>query len=72
MVGAYLIVKTARRGSDWEYRVLNGGGQTLACRRFFKDEAAARLAGQACANAIKPGSVKMTASGARSASARAV
>jgi hypothetical protein len=54
MSNARLKVKTFGHGSAWGYRVVNGVGQTLVCRRGFPKETFARIAGRAAADALAP------------------
>jgi len=54
MNNASLRVKTTRSASGWDYAVVNGVGQTLATRRGYPTDNAARAAGLAAADALAP------------------
>jgi hypothetical protein len=54
MIHGTLRVKTFGRTGDWGYRVVSPGGATLASRRAFTTEGAARNAGWAAADALAP------------------
>lgn len=49
-----LRVKTFRTGSGWSYGVVNASGKTLATRRGYPTDGAARAAGHAAADALAP------------------
>ncbi len=54
MIHGTLRVKTFGRVGDWGYRVVGPGGATIASRRAFTTEGAARNAGWAAADALAP------------------
>jgi hypothetical protein len=54
MTNGSLRVKTTRSASGWGYAVVNGVGQTLAARRGYPTDNAARAAGRAAADALAP------------------
>lgn len=54
MSNGILSVKTFGGGSDWGYRVVNGGDQTMVTRRGYATETLARSAGRAAASVFAP------------------